>query len=540
MLWSFEDPPVAQKAQSRVALQSAEAQAHLQKVRGAQRSVLAELAARKVRVASTSQILVNAIFVRVAPGETAALKNIPGVKWIQYLPPAKPSLNAAVNLVGVTTAWNAVVGGSANAGAGVRIGIIDTGIDQNHPGFRDTGFTPPAGFPTGDTGYTNYTNNKVIVARSYVSMLVNPDPVFSTPDDLSPRDRQGHGTAIAMIAAGVQNAGPLASITGVAPKAFLGNYKVFGSPGVNEYTYRSAWIQALTDAVADHMDIVTLSLAEGDPAFFGPLDTGVGVCGDPICDVGAQAVENATSLGTLVVAAAGNGGNIGFQSVTHDAVNSPGTAPSALTVGASANSHLVYQTVRVNDSSLGNLRGLMGDGPRITSPLTAQVKDVTKLGNDGLGCVALPAGSLTGAFALIQRGACYSNKINFAQAAGAIGVILYQAEGIDDVTIRLSVQDTGIPSAIIGNGDGKALKTYLGTNPNATVTLDPPLTPRRTTRRSTRWPHTPDVGPAWAISLRRAISHSSPNSWPPAPTSTPRPRSSTPMQMPITPAAIPR
>src|SRR5450759_1947421 len=349
----LEDPPVAQKAQSRVALQSSEAQAQLQKVRGAQSRVLAELAARKVRVSATSQILVNAIFVRIAPEQAAALKNIPGVKWIQYQPPSKPLLNAAVNLVGVPAAWSAI-GGSTNAGAGVRIGIIDTGIDQNHPGFKDTGFTPPTGFPTGDPGYTN---NKVIVARSYVSMLVDSDPVFSTPDDLSPRDRQGHGTANAMVAAGVQNAGPLGSITGVAPKAFLGNYKVFGSPGVNEYTFRSAWIQALTDAVNDRMDIVTLSLGEGDPAYFGPLDKGVGVCGDPICDVGAQAVENATSLGTLVVAAAGNGGNIGQQGVTRYTVNSPGTAPSAIAVGASANSHLVYQNVRVNGGSLGNLRG---------------------------------------------------------------------------------------------------------------------------------------------------------------------------------------
>src|ERR1019366_6384191 len=125
-----------------------------------------------------------------------------------YLPPLKPLLNAAVNLVGVPAAWSAV-GGSANAGAGVKIGVIDTGIDQNHPGFRDDGFTPPAGFPKGDTGYTN---NKVIVARSYISFLVDSDPTYSTPDDLSPRDRQGHGTAIAMIAAGVQNTGPLGSI----------------------------------------------------------------------------------------------------------------------------------------------------------------------------------------------------------------------------------------------------------------------------------------------------------------------------------------
>ena len=469
----LEDPPVAQKAQSRVALQSAEAQAHLRKIRGAQSLVLAELAARKVRVSATSQVLVNAIFVRIAPEQTSVLKNIPGVKWIQYQPMSKPLLNAAVNLVGVPAAWTAI-GGSANAGAGVRIGIIDTGIDQNHPGFNDTGFTAPAGFPAGDTGYTN---NKVIVARSYVSTLEFSDhPEYSTPDDVTPRDRQGHGTAIAMIAAGVQNAGPLASITGVAPKAFLGNYKVFGSPGVNEYTYRSTWIQALTDAVTlDHMDIVALSLGEGDPAYFGPLDVGTGVCGDAICDVGAQAVENASSLGTLVVAAAGNGGNIGQKGVTRYTVNSPATAPSAIAVGASANSHLVYQTVRVNGAGgPGNLRGLTGDGPKISSPLTAPVKDVATVGDNGQACATLPAGSLSGAWALILRGTCFiSNKVNFAQAAGAIGAIIYQPAGTDDVTDRMYVQDTGIPAVLIGNSDGFALKSFLATNASATVTVDP-------------------------------------------------------------------
>jgi len=40
-----------------------------------------------------------------------------------------------------------------------------------------------------------------------------------------------------MIAAGVQNTGPLGTIQGVAPKAFLGNYKIFGSPGINDFTY---------------------------------------------------------------------------------------------------------------------------------------------------------------------------------------------------------------------------------------------------------------------------------------------------------------
>ena len=467
----LEDPPVAQKAQSRVALQSSTAQAHLQKIRGAQSRVLAELARRNVRVDSTAQILVNAIFVRIAARDSTALKNIPGVKWVQYLPPLKPLLNAAVDLVGVPAAWSAI-GGSANAGAGVKIGIIDTGIDQNHPGFKDTGFTPPDGFPKGDAAYTN---NKVIVARSYIASLVDSDPTYSTPDDLSPRDRQGHGTAIAMIAAGVQNTGPLGSITGVAPKAFLGNYKVFGSPGVNEYTSWSAWHLALTDAVNDGMDIVTLSLGEGDPAIFAPLDQDPVACGGP-CDVYTQAVESATVMGTLVVAAAGNGGNVGLRPVTRNSLNTPGVAPSALTVGASANSHLLYQAVRVNGGSLGTLHGLLGDGPKLASPLTAPVKDVTALGDNGLACAPLPAGSLAGSIALIQRGTCfYSDKVLHAQAAGALGVLFYQSEGNDDFTGRLYVQNTSIPSALIGNTEGKALKSYLLSNPGATITIDPAI-----------------------------------------------------------------
>ncbi|MCU1235177.1 MAG: peptidase and in, kexin, sedolisin, partial [Candidatus Solibacter sp.] len=129
----LEDPPVAQKIQSRVALKSAEAQAHLTKVRGAQRSVIAELGRRNVRVSSASQLLVNAVFVRVAPEDAASLRSIPGVKWMQYLAPAKPMLSTALDLVGVPAAWTAI-GGSGNAGAGVRIGIIDTGIDQTHAG----------------------------------------------------------------------------------------------------------------------------------------------------------------------------------------------------------------------------------------------------------------------------------------------------------------------------------------------------------------------------------------------------------------------
>src|SRR5207248_11689054 len=117
----------------------------------------------------------------------AALAAIPGVKRVQFLPPVTRDLNAAVSLVNASAAWSAV-GGVGSAGAGMKIGIIDTGIDQTHPGFQDSSLRPPSGFPKGDTAYTN---SKVIVARSYVSTL--SAHTYALPDDNSPRDRTGHG-----------------------------------------------------------------------------------------------------------------------------------------------------------------------------------------------------------------------------------------------------------------------------------------------------------------------------------------------------------
>src|SRR5205085_6299870 len=134
---------------------------------------------------------------------------IPGVSYVVPVAKARPTLDRAVGLMNVPGAWSAL-GGASQAGAGMKIGIIDSGIDQNHPGFQDATLTPPPGFPKGDTAYTN---TKVIVARSYVQQDLAPgfaafpdqtDPAsFSQPDDCTPRDRIGHGTAIAMIAAGV-------------------------------------------------------------------------------------------------------------------------------------------------------------------------------------------------------------------------------------------------------------------------------------------------------------------------------------------------
>ncbi len=488
----LEDAPVAEHVRSRQDLRGAEARAHAERIRTAQRTVESELRRRNVKVLGEAQTLVNAVFVSATAETARALRGIPGVKRVVAAPPLHMDLDRALDLANVPAAWSAV-GGVSNAGAGIKIGIIDSGIDQNHPGFQDSSLQVPAGFPKGETAYTN---NKVIVARSYVpldSVGYNPDDLVSGshPDDYSPRDRQGHGTAIAMIAAGVQNTGPQGTIQGVAPKAFLGNYKIIGSPGINDSARFAAFNNALEDALADGMEIVTLSLSEGSPAFYGPLDTDTG-CGG-VCDIYSQAVENAVAKGMVVVTSAGNDGNIGKIVPTLNTIHFPGTAPSAITVGATTNSHVFYQSVHVSGtgvpSSLQNIRAVFGDGPKIASPLTAPVRAA---GGDGLACSALAADSMAGAIALIQRGTCdFTTKINNAQNAGARGVILYQLSGQENIYSGIFAQGTGIPAVMIGNAAGSSLKTYLASNSSAQATLDPALTASDAT---------PDV--IWAASSR--------------------------------------
>jgi minor extracellular serine protease Vpr len=472
------------------------------KVLAAQAAVRSALIARGIRITGSSHTLLNAVFVAAEPDVAARLISIDGVIQVARLGRFRPSLDHAVQLINVPAAY-ALIGGASNAGAGVKIGMIDTGITATHPAFQDSSLTPPAGFPICQVNFGSaqtpqwvdctatdatkgfplcpsllncaYTNNKVIVARSYVPLLNSGVPTTSTPDDYSPRDRVGHGTATAMAAAGVTNTGPADTITGVAPKAFLGSYKVFGSPGVNPYASGDAIIEAIEDAFNDGMDIASLSL--GSPAFTGPVDSGR-TCGEnpgEPCDPEASVVQEAVVQGMVVVVAAGNSADTGLLSTAAlNTMSSPADAPNAIAVAATTNSHNWGNEVTVN--GLGTFLGLFGSGPVPTVTITGQLGDIANVG-DPIGCTAPPAGSLSGLIALVGRGTCtFLQKIQNLETAGAVAAIVYNNPGDDTLVGMGGLNGTLIPAIAVGYDNGQTIRTFLAANPQATVSIGPNLT----------------------------------------------------------------
>ncbi len=477
----LEDAPVSSQIAGQATLRTAAAVRYAQQIEARQQSLVRELAGRGITATSRVATLANAVFVAAPKSRMTELQGLPGVKAVVPVRIYKRKLNRATQLVNAPGAWS-LSGGQDNAGKGVKIAILDTGIDQNHPAFQDSSLAMPAGYPLCSPGDCAYTNNKVIVARSYVKLVAagtGSDPAAdSRPDDYSARDRMGHGTAAASVAAGVSNGGTVTA-SGVAPKAYLGNYKIYGSPYVNDGTTDEAIINALDDAFNDGMDIVSFST--GAPAFSGPLDKGA-VCGNADgvpCDLMAQAFENAASKGMIIVAAAGNEGDTGETSIypTFGTVASPASAPSVIAVGATTNSHAFAPLVTVPGSdapsSLKTIAALTGDSSATLGAVTLPMRDVTTLGNDGLACAPLPSHSLDGAFALIQRGTCYfADKLSNAYAAGAMGVIFYMADN-SAIFNPGGLSNYSLPAAMISLADGLALKQFIAANPNHLVTLNP-------------------------------------------------------------------
>lgn len=370
------------------------------------------------------------------------LRALPGVKKVHRVRTFKMSLDAAATLHGLESAWRQVA--RENAGAGVKIGIIDSGIELSHPGFRDSGYSMPSGYPRASAGHESFTNAKVIVARSYANLWARRDT------NTTPLDRIGHGTAVAMAAAGVVHEGPLGTISGMAPGAYLGVYKIFGSPGVNEGATDAAILQAIEDAVADGMDIINLSLG----TIFAPR---------PEDDIIVQALERASQAGVIPVVAAGNDGP-GFATLA-----SPATAPSAVSVGANENARVFSSAVVSGELRLA---AITGSRTASSGSISGNLVSIRSVDQSELACSLLPSGSFSGKIVLIQRGNCsFETKLVYAAFAGASAAVVYSGPTQAEDLFTMSVGRATLPAVMVKYADGVRLKEALGEGSEVPVTL---------------------------------------------------------------------
>lgn len=396
-------------------------------------------------VRGSASIAANALFVEIEEEQAQALASLPGVKRVRPAREYRMTMDAALPLHRIREAWE-LAGGENRAGEGVRIAIIDSGIEASHPAFNPDGFRAPEGFPkrTFSLDAAN-TSGKIIVARSYVPLLRYRDP------DISVRDHVGHGTATAMIAAGVPHEGPMGWVSGVAPRAWIGVYKVFGTPGYNSTTTDAALLNAIDDALEDGMDILNLSLG---------VDVSLRLEEDTL----AQAVENAAAAGAVVVVSAGNNGP-GWNSIA-----SPATSPSAITVGATSNARTFGWSVRFTNHD--PVLAVPGNGPPPAGPVSGEMADVTTLDPSGLACTALPPGSLAGKIALILRGTCtFETKLNHAKAAGAVGALVQAREESPD-PITMAVGSADLPAMMVSYGNGQKIRQWLAEGGTLAATMD--------------------------------------------------------------------
>ena len=343
------------------------------------------------------------------------LRKLAGVRDVLSSSAYGPQLDSTPQQIGASALWGA---GLSTAGQGVKIGIIDSGVDHTHAFLDPAGYTMPAGFPKGQT---QFTSAKVIVARVFAP------PTAKTQGARLPFDglESSHGTHVAGIAAG--NPGTRAegaTLSGIAPRAYIGNYKalVRTDSGLSPNGNSPELVAAIEAAVRDGMDVINLSL--GEPEI------------EPSRDVVALALDAAARAGVVPVVAAGNDHN----DTGAGSINSPANSARAITVGAV---DIAGASRRLADfSSVGPSTMSLRLKPDVAAPGVDVFSSVPG-GWGGLSGTSMASPHVAGAAALlVQRHPAWT----VAQVKSALVQTGLNARGAGGASVGPSFQGGGVVS----------------------------------------------------------------------------------------------
>ncbi|MGZ6141688.1 MAG: S8 family serine peptidase [Myxococcales bacterium] len=368
----------------------------------------------------------NGVSVKADASQVPAIARLPGVKnvWrsaalsVPPTTPGDPELVTALSMTGADIVQSEL----GFTGAGVKVGVIDTGIDYLHPDLGE-------GF---GSGY------RVAYGYDFVGDAYDEGTNPTRVPDADPMDCAGHGTHVAgIIGAHAKAAG---GVTGVAPAVTFGAYRVFGCAGS---TSADVMIAAMEMAYADGMQVINMSIGS---AFQWPQY--------PTAAVASNLVKH----GVVVVVSMGNDGTAGLF-----AGSAPGVGEKVIGVASFDNTFVNG----LNAFSVSGISRLFGYLPATGAP-AAPTSGSFPMARTGTttsaadACSALPSGSLSGKVVLIRRGTCSFNiKANNAQVAGAAGVVLYNnTTGLLNPTVAGPPAIT-IPVVAVSNTDGALINAQI-------------------------------------------------------------------------------
>ena len=425
MLQMAGDPVTVADANAATPMTKSQRQALKNQLRGKQTAAEQRVRELGGTVLGNYQSSYNGIKVRIAGKQAAALQDIAGVVAVRRLQLSKPDNVRGVPLIGAPQVWDGLNGFH---GEGMKIAIIDTGIDFTHADFGGVGTpaayeaahaaeTAPADPSMFGPGALKVKGGVDLVGDSY-----NADP--SAPSyqpvphpDPNPLDCFGHGSHVAGTAAGFgvladgsRYTGPYDDTTisshswlvgpGVAPKADLYAIRVFGCEGSTDVT-----VDAIEWAVDHDMDVINMSLGSS----FGSPD-----------DPSAVASDNAAKDGVIVVASAGNSGPNPYIT------GSPASGTGTISVAASDPTQS-FPGVTMALSTGPSLTGINANGAPISAGTTLPIKVLKNGSQISLGCDPqeyINAG-VTGKLVVVQRGQCARvARAVFGQQAGAAAVLM--------------------------------------------------------------------------------------------------------------------
>ena len=366
------------------------------------------LAGKKIAgVVDQHHRVLNALVVKATFGQVQALKKHPEVMRVDLSKPVEAFLAESVPLIKAPNVWEQQDRQFRKiTGKDVTVAILDTGIDYTHP----------------DLGGCLGSDCKVIGGYDFIN------------DDADPMDDHVHGTHVAGIVAGK------GEITGVAPDANLLAVKVLAADGAGETAGIIAGIEYAVDPDGDPLtddgaDVINMSLGGGG-SHDGPMSV---------------AVNNAVQAGTVVVVAAGNGGQYGDIRNT-----SPASAELAITVASSDKSDYVSSF-----SSKGAAEAGHGFKPEIIAPGSLIRSSVLEQGYDSFSGTSMAAPHVAGAVALLKQRYPDASAASLKNRLTSSGVDLEldpltQGAGRLDVSAALNAQilvgQAGLNFGRVGNG----------------------------------------------------------------------------------------